>query len=62
MSNITNSFSCIGVKNVLVYFRCIAHIVLWCNGSTTDFGSVSIGSSPIGTTAIIFIVGYLNIY
>ena len=25
-------------------------IVLWCNGSTTVFGSVSGGSSPPGTT------------
>lgn len=24
--------------------------VLWCNGSTRDFGSLSIGSSPIKTT------------
>ena len=25
-------------------------IVPWCNGSTTDFGSVCIGSNPVGTT------------
>ena len=28
-------------------------IVLWCNGSTTVFGSVSGGSNPPGTTQII---------
>ena len=27
-------------------------IVPWCNGSTTDFGSASGGSSPPGTTTI----------
>lgn len=26
------------------------YLVLWCNGSTRDFGSLSIGSSPIKTT------------
>ncbi|GEM_PF-2292721 len=25
-------------------------IVPWCKGSTTDFGSVSLGSNPGGTT------------
>lgn len=25
-------------------------IVLWCNGSTADFGSVSLGSNPSRTT------------
>lgn len=25
-------------------------IALWCNGSTTDFGSVRAGSSPAGVT------------
>ena len=25
-------------------------ITLWCNGSTTDFGSVRAGSSPAGVT------------
>ena len=25
-------------------------IALWCNGSTTDFGSVSGGSNPPGVT------------
>ncbi len=25
-------------------------LVPWCNGSTTDFGSVSLGSNPGGTT------------
>lgn len=28
-------------------------IVLWCNGSTADFGSVSLGSNPGRTTNII---------
>lgn len=27
-------------------------IVLWCNGSTADFGSVSLGSNPSRTTKI----------
>ena len=27
-------------------------IVLWCNGSTPDFGSVSLGSNPSRTTKI----------
>ncbi len=27
-----------------------AHIAAWCNGSTTDFGSVSIGSTPVAVT------------
>lgn len=26
------------------------HIVAWCNGNTTDFGSVITGSSPVATT------------
>ena len=26
--------------------------VLWCNGSTTGFGSVCRGSNPLGTTII----------
>lgn len=30
-------------------------IALWCNGSTTDFGSVRVGSNPARVTnAIIF--------
>lgn len=28
----------------------LLHIVLWCNGSTTDFGSVCLGSNPDRTT------------
>ena len=41
------------VKNLVIarkttIFAC--EFVLWCNGSTTVFGSVSGGSSPPGTT------------
>ena len=35
--------------NIQKYYLCTA-IVLWCNGSTTVFGSVSGGSNPPGTT------------
>ena len=38
--------------NIQKYYLCTA-IVLWCNGSTTVFGSVSGGSNPPGTTQII---------
>ena len=37
--------------NIQKYYLCTA-IVLWCNGSTTVFGSVSGGSNPPGTTTI----------
>ncbi len=30
----------------------VAIIVLWCNGSTTDFGSVGLGSNPSRTTHV----------
>lgn len=26
------------------------NVALWCNGSTTDFGSVRVGSNPIRVT------------
>ena len=35
--------------NIQKYYLC-TEIVLWCNGSTTVFGSVSGGSNPPGTT------------
>ena len=28
------------------------HIGVWCSGSTRDFGSLSIGSSPIAPTRV----------
>ena len=31
------------------------HIGLWCNGSTTDFGSVCLGSNPSNPTYYIFV-------
>ena len=34
-------------RYLLVYAEIIA---LWCNGSTTDFGSVRAGSNPTGVT------------
>ena len=37
--------------NIQKYYLCTA-IVLWCNGSTTVFGSVSGGSNPPGTTLL----------
>ena len=33
-----------------IHYLCTRFIVLWCNGSTTVFGSVSGGSNPPGTT------------
>lgn len=36
-------------------------IVLWCNGSTADFGSVSLGSNPSRTTESDRINGYITI-
>lgn len=30
--------------------KSINFIVVWCNGSTKDFGSFSTGSSPVTTT------------
>ena len=30
--------------------NCIHNIELWCNGSTTDFGSVCLGSNPDSST------------
>lgn len=32
--------------------RYVKNIVPWCNGSTTDFGSVCSGSNPDGTTKV----------
>lgn len=39
-------------------------IALWCNGSTTDFGSVRAGSNPARVTnAIIFkLLAKINVY
>lgn len=31
-------------------------IALWCNGSTTDFGSVRAGSNPARVTTVLFIL------
>ena len=41
------------IKNLVVDEKSTtfaSEIVLWCNGSTTVFGSVSGGSNPPGTT------------
>lgn len=37
-------------NNRLVHLHSQRRIVLWCKGSTTDFGSVSLGSNPGRTT------------
>ena len=42
-------------------------IAIWCNGSTTDFGSVSQGSNPcvatnISVYLIISVISYVNSY
>ena len=36
--------------NFFIPLRPNLKFVLWCNGSTTDFGSVCLGSNPGGTT------------
>lgn len=38
----------------------INFIVVWCNGSTKDFGSFSTGSSPVTTTTRICICLYYS--
>ena len=40
------------LKGNLVKIRYNIKDSLWCNGSTTDFDSVSFGSSPDGETKI----------
>lgn len=37
-----------------VQVRRLHPIVPWCNGSTSDFGSLCIGSNPVGTTIFLF--------
>ena len=37
------------------------NIAPWCNGSTTDFGSVSIGSNPIGVTSVNKFLWHFNL-
>ena len=53
MRKIIQQNLCIRLKNTIF----APTIVLWCNGSTTVFGSVSGGSNPPGTTKSI---GFTN--
>ena len=40
----------ITVDSNIDFELCVNFIVVWCNGSTKDFGSFSTGSSPVTTT------------
>jgi hypothetical protein len=40
-----------GSSFLCLYFCTPFRIELWCNGSTTDFGSVCLGSNPSSSTA-----------
>lgn len=41
------TYLCTAIATDKVFSQCrIAKIDLWCNGSTTDFGSVCLGSNP----------------
>ncbi len=45
-------FLCVNVfkKNVFLRPQLMKGIELWCNGSTTDFGSACVGSNPASST------------
>ena len=43
-----------------VRFLFSPHIVPWCNGITTDFGSVRPGSNPGGTTMELWQIWYMR--
>lgn len=44
---------CLEFKLLVVSYlteKCMRNSTLWCNGSTTDFGSVRVGSNPARVT------------
>ena len=45
--------------NMLFVVKQVTYPEVWCNGSTTDFGSVSPGSNPSTSTNTVTIVFYV---